>query len=101
MVPDAAHAARAADARRGRPGQTWPASAGVDDALTSRYAWIIGTVLAALAGVVGAPILGAIDTDAFIAVMFVASAAAVLGGLRSIPLAFAGGLAARRRRRTW
>ena len=31
---------------------------GIDDAQTSRYAWLIGTVLAALAGVVGAPILG-------------------------------------------
>ncbi len=66
---------------------------GIDDAQTSRYAWIIGTVLAALAGVVGAPILGAISTDAFISVTFVASAAVVIGGLRSIPLAFAGGLA--------
>ncbi len=65
---------------------------GVDDALTSRYAWVIGTVLAALAGVVGAPILGAISTNVFVNVVFAAAAAAVLGGLRSIPLAFAGGL---------
>jgi len=65
---------------------------GVDDAQTSRYAWLIGTVLAGLAGVVGAPILGSITTDPFIAVVFVAAAAVVLGGLRSIPLAFAGGL---------
>jgi ABC-type branched-subunit amino acid transport system ATPase component/branched-subunit amino acid ABC-type transport system permease component len=65
---------------------------GVDDALTSRYAWVIGTMLAALAGVVGAPILGAISTDDWIGVMFAAAAAAVIGGLRSIPLAFAGGL---------
>jgi len=66
---------------------------GIDDARTSRYAWLIGTVLAALAGVVGAPILGTIGTDPFIAVTFVASAAVVIGGLRSIPLAFVGGLA--------
>jgi ABC-type branched-subunit amino acid transport system ATPase component/branched-subunit amino acid ABC-type transport system permease component len=65
---------------------------GVDDALTSRYAWVIGTMLAALAGVVGAPILGTISTDAWIGVVFAAAAAAVIGGLRSIPLAFAGGL---------
>jgi ABC-type branched-subunit amino acid transport system ATPase component/branched-subunit amino acid ABC-type transport system permease component len=65
---------------------------GVDDALTSRYAWVIGTMLAALAGVVGSPILGAISTDAWIGVVFAAAAAAVIGGLRSIPLAFAGGL---------
>ncbi len=65
---------------------------GVDDALTSRYAWVIGTMLAALAGVVGSPILGTISTDAWIGVVFAAAAAAVIGGLRSIPLAFAGGL---------
>jgi ABC-type branched-subunit amino acid transport system ATPase component/branched-subunit amino acid ABC-type transport system permease component len=65
---------------------------GVDDAVTSRYAWIIGMVLASLAGVVGAPVLGAIDPNVYITVMFVAAAAAVLGRLRSIPLAFAGGL---------
>lgn len=65
---------------------------GVNDARTSRYAWIIGTMLAALAGVVGAPILGAISTDSFVSVVFVAAAAAVIGGLRSMPLAFVGGL---------
>jgi ABC-type branched-subunit amino acid transport system ATPase component/branched-subunit amino acid ABC-type transport system permease component len=65
---------------------------GIDDAQTSRYAWVIGTVLAALAGVVGAPILGSITTDPFISVMFVASAAVVIAGFRSIPLAFIGGL---------
>jgi ABC-type branched-subunit amino acid transport system ATPase component/branched-subunit amino acid ABC-type transport system permease component len=65
---------------------------GINDARTSRYAWVIGTMLAALAGVVGAPILGAISTDSFVSVVFVAAAAAVLGGLRSIPWAFVGGL---------
>jgi ABC-type branched-subunit amino acid transport system ATPase component/branched-subunit amino acid ABC-type transport system permease component len=66
---------------------------GIDDAQTSRYAWVIGTVLAALAGVVGAPILGSITTDPFISVMFVASAAVVIAGFRSIPVAFVAGLA--------
>jgi len=65
---------------------------GVNNAQTSRVAWIIGTMLAALAGVVGAPILGAIDTNAYTVLVFVAAAAAVLGRLRSIPLAFLGGL---------
>jgi ABC-type branched-subunit amino acid transport system ATPase component/branched-subunit amino acid ABC-type transport system permease component len=64
---------------------------GVNEAETSRYAWVIGTMLAALAGVVGAPILGAISSNAFISVMFVASAAVVVGALRSIPIAFAAG----------
>ena len=49
-------------------------------------------MLAALAGVVGAPIFGALDPNVYITVMFVATAAAVLGRLRGIPLAFAGGL---------
>ena len=49
-------------------------------------------MLAAIAGVVGAPIIGSLGLDAFISITFVAAAAAVLGGLRSVPLAFAGGL---------
>ncbi|HEY1466598.1 MAG TPA: ATP-binding cassette domain-containing protein, partial [Acidimicrobiales bacterium] len=49
--------------------------------------------LAALAGVVAAPIIGAISTSGYITIMIVASAAAVIGGLRSIPLTFIGGLA--------
>jgi len=65
---------------------------GINNAKTSRYAWIFGSVLAALAGVVGAPILGAISVNAFLTVTFIASAAAVIGGLKSIPWAFAGGL---------
>jgi len=65
---------------------------GINERATSRAAWIIGTMLAALAGVVGAPIIGSLLPAGFITVMFVATAAAVLGGLRSIPLAFLGGL---------
>jgi ABC-type branched-subunit amino acid transport system ATPase component/branched-subunit amino acid ABC-type transport system permease component len=65
---------------------------GVDETVTSRSAWVIGTMLAALAGVVGAPILGVISTGTWIGATFAAAAAAMIGGLRSIPLAFAGGL---------
>jgi ABC-type branched-subunit amino acid transport system ATPase component/branched-subunit amino acid ABC-type transport system permease component len=65
---------------------------GVNERTTSRYAWVIGMMLAALAGVVGAPLIGSLDSGGFIAITFVACAAAVLGGLRSIPLAFLGGL---------
>src|SRR5436190_12666166 len=65
---------------------------GVDEAMTSRYAWVIGMVLAAVAGVVGAPLLGSIDPNVYINIMFVASAAAIIGRLRSIPMAFVGGL---------
>jgi ABC-type branched-subunit amino acid transport system ATPase component/branched-subunit amino acid ABC-type transport system permease component len=65
---------------------------GIDERATSRWAWVIGMVLAGLAGVVGSPILGSLDINVFITVVFVASAAAVIGGLRSVPLAFAGGM---------
>lgn len=67
------------------------ATRGVNDGNTSAYAWVIGTVLAGVAGVVGAPI-GNLQEGTFNLVMFIAAAVVVLGGLRSIPLAFAGGL---------
>ena len=66
---------------------------GVNDRTTSRCAWVIGMMLAAIAGVVGAPIIGSLDS---VGVHHHRCswppAAAVLGGLRSIPLAFVGGL---------
>ena len=65
---------------------------GIDERHTSRWAWIIGMILAAIAGVVGSPIIGALSTFNFTVIMFVAAAAAVIGGLRSIPYTFAGGL---------
>ena len=65
---------------------------GVDDGRTSAVAWVIGTVLAGLAGVVGAPVLNTLDVNNYNVAMFIAAAAVVLGALRSVPLAFAGGL---------
>ena len=65
---------------------------GVDDGRTSAVAWVIGTVLAGLAGVVGAPVLNSLEINNYNLAMFIAAAAVVLGGLRSVPLAFAGGL---------
>jgi ABC-type branched-subunit amino acid transport system ATPase component/branched-subunit amino acid ABC-type transport system permease component len=65
---------------------------GIDEVLTSRVAWIVGMVLAAIAGVVGAPIFGSLKASAFDSVVFVAPAAAVIGGLRSVPWTFVGGL---------
>jgi branched-subunit amino acid ABC-type transport system permease component len=65
---------------------------GVDEARTSRLAWVLGTMLAGVAGVVGAPILRTLDPGTFTLAMFVAIAAAVVGRLRSVLLAFAGAL---------
>ncbi|HRE00865.1 MAG TPA: hypothetical protein PLV68_06170, partial [Ilumatobacteraceae bacterium] len=65
---------------------------GIDTSRTSRTAWIIGCVLAGLAGVFGAPVLGSLAPNSFVAVQFVACAAAVLGGLRNVPLAALGGV---------
>jgi ABC-type branched-subunit amino acid transport system ATPase component/branched-subunit amino acid ABC-type transport system permease component len=65
---------------------------GIDSGSTSRLAWMIGCTLAGLAGVFGAPVLGSLSANSYVSVQFVASAAAVLGGLRSIPLAALGGV---------
>ena len=66
---------------------------GVSESFTSSAAWIIGTMLAGLAGVIGAPVFNSLDSNQYNVFMFIATAAAVIGGLRSIPLAFAGGVA--------
>lgn len=66
---------------------------GVSESFTSSAAWIIGTMLAGLAGVIGAPVFNSLESNQYNVFMFIATAAAVMGGLRSIPLAFAGGVA--------
>lgn len=66
---------------------------GVNDARTSQLAWVLGTMLAGIAGVVGAPILRALDSGSYALAMFVAIAAAVVGGFRSVVLAFFGAMA--------
>src|SRR5262249_53938624 len=64
---------------------------GVNAARTSALAWVMTMVLAGLGGVLIAPIFQLQDT--LITFVVLASiAAAVLGGLRSMPIAFAGGL---------
>ena len=65
---------------------------GINDARTSQYAWVLGTVLAGIAGVVGSPILRALDPNTYALAVFVAIAAAVVGGFRSVLLAFAGAM---------
>jgi ABC-type branched-subunit amino acid transport system ATPase component/branched-subunit amino acid ABC-type transport system permease component len=66
---------------------------GINRAAATGSAWIIGTTLASVAGIIGAPILNSLDPTTYVTVVFVATAAVVVGGFRSIPLAFAAGLA--------
>ena len=63
---------------------------GINDARTSQLAWVLGTMLAGIAGVVGSPILRALDPNTYALAVFVAIAAAVVGGFRSVGLAFVG-----------
>jgi ABC-type branched-subunit amino acid transport system ATPase component/ABC-type branched-subunit amino acid transport system permease subunit len=65
---------------------------GVDRGRTSGFAWVLGTTLAGLAGVAGAPIFNSLTTGTYLFVLLAAAAAAVLGGFRSVPLAAVGGL---------
>jgi ABC-type branched-subunit amino acid transport system ATPase component/branched-subunit amino acid ABC-type transport system permease component len=65
---------------------------GVNEAKTSAVAWMLTMVLAGLGGVLIAPLFGLADVD-YTLVVLGSLAAVVAAGLRSIPLAFAAGLA--------
>ena len=65
---------------------------GVNPDRTSSAAWMLGTGLAGLAGVLGAPILS-LGPDSFTQLMLISASAAVFARLRSIPIAFASGIA--------
>jgi ABC-type branched-subunit amino acid transport system ATPase component/branched-subunit amino acid ABC-type transport system permease component len=65
---------------------------GVSPARSSAIAWTAGICLAGLAGVIGAPVLNSLSPVTFTLIMFASTTAAVAGRLRSIPIAFAGGL---------
>jgi branched-subunit amino acid ABC-type transport system permease component len=64
---------------------------GISPARMSRVACLLGFFISGLTGVVAAPLFS-LDPGTYISLMFVAATAAVIGGLRSIPLAFAGGM---------
>jgi branched-chain amino acid transport system permease protein len=58
----------------------------------ARTSWILGSVLAALAGVLYAPSAGALDAINLTFFVLAAYGAAVFGRLRSLPLTFAGAI---------
>jgi ABC-type branched-subunit amino acid transport system ATPase component/branched-subunit amino acid ABC-type transport system permease component len=64
---------------------------GVNAARTSSAAWIMTMILAGLGGVLIAPLF-TLQDSVYTLVVLGSLAAVVLGGLRSIPIAFAGGL---------
>ncbi|MEV4112640.1 ATP-binding cassette domain-containing protein [Nonomuraea sp. NPDC049695] len=65
---------------------------GIDAAATSALAWMLGSGLAGLAGVLAVSVLG-LDATAYTVLLFASATAAVFGRLRSIPWTFAAGLA--------
>ncbi|MEV4395994.1 ATP-binding cassette domain-containing protein [Nonomuraea sp. NPDC049607] len=65
---------------------------GIDVDATSALAWMLGSGLAGLAGVLAAPVLG-LDATAYTVLLFASATAAVFGRLRSIPWTFAAGVA--------
>jgi ABC-type branched-subunit amino acid transport system ATPase component/branched-subunit amino acid ABC-type transport system permease component len=64
---------------------------GVDTASVSRLSYALSFAMAGLAGVAGATFFSLTPTS-YTAILVVAAGAAVIGGLRSVPLAFAGGI---------
>lgn len=65
---------------------------GVNPGRTSATAWVLSMLLAGLGGVLIAPLFQ-LDSTIFTLVVFGSLAAVAAGGLRSIPIAFAAGLA--------
>ncbi|MDP4511623.1 ABC transporter permease subunit [Nonomuraea turcica] len=65
---------------------------GIDADATSALAWMLGSGLAGLAGVLAVSVLG-LDATAYTVLLFASATAAVFGRLLSIPWTFAAGLA--------
>jgi branched-chain amino acid transport system permease protein len=66
--------------------------AGVNASGVSTVAWMLSSLLAALAGVLLAPLYADLNPIHFTTLLVAAIAAAVFGGLRSIPLTLLGGV---------
>lgn len=65
---------------------------GTNPVIIARFSWVLGSVLAALAGVLIAPGQGALQAAIFAFTVITAFGAAVVGRLRSLPLTFAGAI---------
>ena len=65
---------------------------GVNAGRVATSAWVLSSVLAALAGVLLAPLYARVDATNFTVLMVAAIAAAVFGRLRSLPLTLLGGI---------
>jgi len=66
--------------------------AGVNSGRVSAFAWILSSVMAALAGVLLAPLYSQLDPQNFTVLLVWGVAGAVIGRFASLPLAFVGGL---------
>lgn len=64
---------------------------GIDPAYTSRVSWVIGSMMAALAGVLAGPLFG-IEVNSALEFVVAGSAVVVLARFRSLPVAMLGGL---------
>ncbi len=67
--------------------------AGINAGRVSAFAWILSSVMAALAGVLLAPLYSQLDPQNFTVLLVWGIAGAVIGRFSSLPLALAGGLA--------
>jgi len=67
--------------------------AGVNAGRVSAFAWILSSVMAALAGVLLAPLYSQLDPQNFTVLLVWGVAGAVIGRFSSLPLALVGGLA--------
>jgi branched-chain amino acid transport system permease protein len=65
---------------------------GVDSERVSGISWAIGSAFAALAGILVAPFFGSLNFLDLSLIVIVATAAAVVGRLESLPLTLAGGI---------
>jgi ABC-type branched-subunit amino acid transport system permease subunit len=65
---------------------------GVNAERVASSAWVLSSVIAALAGVLIAPLYARVDVTNFTVLMVAAIAAAAFGGLRSLPLTLLGGV---------